>query len=172
MKIDKVEVTIRSLTPLLMNRFVPKHEEGDAGRAGEAFDPKVECEKAVYKDEKGCYAPSSWLEATMREAAKKFKKGKGNYRKEVEATVFVEPEKIYLGTNEYEIDRRYAKIMLRGVLKARPRFNKWELSFTITYEEKRTPKQILKQILEEAGIAIGIGDYRPKFGRFEVVKFE
>jgi len=30
----------------------------------------------------------------------------------------------------------------------------------------------LRQILEKAGNFIGVGDFRPKFGRFEVVEFE
>jgi hypothetical protein len=45
------------------------------------------------------------------------------------------------------------------------------LEFTIKYDAERIGKDTLKQILEEAGATKGIGDYRPKFGRFKVERF-
>lgn len=34
------------------------------------------------------------------------------------------------------------------------------------------PASVVLEILEDAGRRVGIGDYRPKFGRFQVVRFE
>lgn len=86
--------------------------------------------------------------------------------------MFVEPEEIPLGKKTYdEIDRRPAVIQRQRIVKSRPRFNSWEIEFTINFDEERVKKEVLKEILIEAGKSKGIGDYRPKFGRFEVVNF-
>jgi len=88
------------------------------------------------------------------------------------ASVFVEPEQIQLGKKTYdEIDRRPAVIQRQRIVKSRPRFNSWQIEFTINFDETRIKKETLKQVLEEAGQSKGIGDYRPKFGRFEVLRF-
>jgi len=34
------------------------------------------------------------------------------------------------------------------------------------------PIDTMQQIMTEAGLRVGIGDYRPRFGRFRVVRFE
>ena len=89
------------------------------------------------------------------------------------SSVFVEPDKIPLNKQSYdEIDIRPVVIQRNRVVKGRPKFNSWELEFNIKYDEKRVKKDILRQILEEAGAIKGIGDYRPKFGRFKVERFE
>ncbi len=99
-------------------------------------------------------------------------KGRGSLKATVLSSVFVDPEKIPLNKKTYdEIDVRPVVIQRNRVVKGRPKFNKWELSFTISYDEKRIKKERIAEILDEAGAAKGIGDYRPKFGRFKVVEF-
>jgi hypothetical protein len=172
---EKVKVKIAGVAPLLMNRFVMEQsDETKAKRRDEQYDPKDDAEKALYKDEKiGCYAPSTWIEACLRETAKEFKgKGKSSLKTTILSSVFMEPEKIPLNKETYDdIDLRPVVIQRNRVVKGRPRFNSWELEFAINFNEERIKKETLKQILEEAGTTKGIGDYRPKFGRFKVVKF-
>jgi len=57
-------------------------------------------------------------------------------------------------------------------MRARPRFNKWALDFSIIVTHDALPKAVLKELLDHAGRYMGIGDYRPKFGTFIVTKFE
>lgn len=172
---ETATVKIRGVAPLLMNRFaMDKGDQEQAKRRDEQFDPKEDAEKALYRNSKGCYAPSTWIEACLRDTAKEFKgKGRGSLKSTVLASVFVEPEAIPLNKQTYdEIDQRPAVIQRQRIVKSRPRFNSWELEFAVHFDEKRIRLETLKQILEEAGQTKGIGDYRPKFGRFEVVKFE
>ena len=171
---EKAKVKIKGIAPLLMNRFVMEKDESEAKRRDMKFIPEEDAEKALYKNDKGCYAPSTWIEASLRETAKEFKgKGRGSLKATILASVFVDPSEIPLGKNTYdEIDQRPAVIQRNRIVKSRPRFNSWELEFTINFKEDRIKKDTLKQILVEAGLAKGIGDYRPKFGRFEVVQFE
>jgi len=172
-----VKVSIIGSAPLLMNRFaMEKADEGKAKRRDEQYDVKTDAEKALYREDGiGCYVPSTWIEASLREAAKEFKaaRGRGTQKATILSSVFVEEEKIPLNKDTYdEIDVRPVVIQRNRVVKGRPRFNSWELSFTINFNEDRIKKDTLKQILEEAGTGKGIGDYRPKFGRFQVVGFE
>lgn len=173
---ESANVKIEGIAPLLMNKFLmEKSDDEKAKRRDEQYDPVEDAEKALYKEDGiGCYAPSSWVEACLRDTAKEFKgKGRTSLKGTVLATVFVEPDKIPLNKDTYdEIDKRFARIQRQGIVKSRPKFNKWELSFTVNFDEKRIKKDTLKQILEEAGLTKGIGDYRPKFGRFKVVEFE
>lgn len=150
-----------------------KETDEKAKRRNETFDPKADAEKALYRNEEGCFVPSSWIEATLRDTAKEFKgKGKASLKATILSSVFVEPEEIPLGKKTYdEIDRRPAVIQRQRIVKSRPRFNTWEIEFIINFDETRVKREILRQILEEAGQSKGIGDYRPKFGRFALVSF-
>lgn len=173
---EDVKVKIVGIAPLLMNKFkMEKPDETKAKRRDEQYSPETDAENALYKDEKiGVYAPSTWLEASLRETAKEFKgRGKASLKATILSSVFIEPEKIPLHKKTYdEIDIRPVVIQRNRVAKGRPRFNSWELEFSIKFDEKRVRKDTLKQILDEAGATKGIGDYRPKFGRFKVEKFE
>ncbi len=171
---QSVEVKIHGVAPLLHNRFpMEQEDEEKAKRRDQKFDSKEDAEKAVYRNDQGCFVPSSWIEATLRETAKEFKgKGKASLKATILSSVFVEPEEIPMGKKTYdEIDRRPAVIQRQRIVKSRPRFNKWAIEFTVNFDETRIKKETLKQILEEAGKSKGIGDYRPKFGRFEVHNF-
>lgn len=172
---DEVKVKIVGVAPLLMhNRPLEKEEGKKAKRKDEQHDSVKDAEKALYKDEViGIYAPSEWIEASLRETAKEFKVRRTSLKSTVLASVFVEPLKIPLNKQKYdEIDVRYVRIQRQGIPRSRPRFNSWELEFSIKYDGERIGKDTLKQILEEAGATKGIGDYRPKFGRFKVERFE
>lgn len=88
--------------------------------------------------------------------------------------IIISPEEIPLISNkEYEIDTRPVVIQRARVLKWRPRFNEWRLKFTIDIlDDKNISIPNLKEILEKAGATKGIGDYRPRFGRFMVTSFQ
>jgi hypothetical protein len=172
---QSVKVKIRGIAPMLQNRYPMEAEsEETAKRRDEKFDPKEDAEKALYRNKDGCFVPSSWIEAALRDTAKEFKgKGRASLKGTILSSVFVEPEEIPLGKKTYdEIDRRPAVIQRQRIVKSRPRFNSWAIEFTINFDEERVKKEVLKEVLIEAGKSKGIGDYRPKFGRFEVVKFD
>jgi len=119
---NRVTVKIKGTAPLLMNRFVmEKNEQKEARRRDQQFDPKEDAEKALYRNSNGCYAPSAWLEASLRETAKNFKgKGRASLKATVLATVFVEPDEIPLNKDTYdEIDQRPAVIQRNRIVKSR-----------------------------------------------------
>ena len=72
----------------------------------------------------------------------------------------------------YATDVRLAVIpTTRGrVPVARPRWDEWDMEFVIrVMDPEYLDQSTLKEILEIAGREQGIGTFRPKFGRFEVV---
>lgn len=170
---EKVRVKIKGIVPLLMHKYNFNNKEEKAKRKDEQYSIKDDAQEALYFDKRiGCYAPSSWIKACLRETAKDFKQGKRTYKDTILSSVFCEQEKIPLGKKTYdEIDIRAVVIQRNRIVKGRPKFNTWELEFVLCYDETRIKKDILKQILEESGATKGIGDYRPEFGRFKVVKF-
>ena len=88
----------------------------------------------------------------------------------------VEPAMIQHEIQDWSVDER-AVIVNRGrIIRQRPYFPKWALSFNLIYDEDELSKQVIKDILEYAGERNGLGDYRPEyggpFGKFMVTLFE
>lgn len=48
----------------------------------------------------------------------------------------------------------------------------WQLKFNVQVIDDQLPAEVLNEVLVEAGRAEGVGDYRPKYGRFRVVEFK
>lgn len=57
-------------------------------------------------------------------------------------------------------------------MRHRPRFDDWELDFEIHVLDEQIKPDVVNGILTDAGQYVGIGDYRPKYGRFMITKFE
>ena len=132
---------------------------------------------ALYFDEElGPYIPSDNLEAVIKNGASFDRKGKDirRYMEVVEQCVPL----IYKGPRTIEglwddgnfIDVRFANNpSTRGKVTAvRPIFREWQLEFTIAYQAEGLNRDALIKYLTKGGEVEGIGDYRPKFGRFSV----
>jgi hypothetical protein len=182
----KVNVTIKGLTPLLMNRLDIADLQGKGRRKGQVYDAKKEAAKAAhiakFDDEECLYVPSEWIYSCIIGAAKSYHPpgSRASASALYAGSIRIEPEKISLGHKNYEIDIRAVNIVGSRVVKARPKIPEWSIPFSILYY-KRTIESSnalaqLQMILEDAGIRMGIGDYRPQhkgwFGTFTVTKFE
>jgi len=132
-----------------------------------------------YDKELGPYTPAETVEAVIRAGAKIQRKGQ-----QAMASILVEPAQIpimYDGPRDIDemyqdprfIDRRPVKAGTSGgmAMGVRPRFEDWRLSFDIVFMEKQLDTNNIRKFLENAQMK-GIGSYRPRFGRFEIVSFE
>ena len=76
----------------------------------------------------------------------------------------------------YEIDQRRVMIQRAGIIRSRPRFDEWSLTFKLhvvdEYLTSPGMDKVIKQIIDDAGSLVGLLDFRPRFGRFKVEKFE
>lgn len=170
------EVTIKGVSPLLINRPLTDDETGGSKKKTEVLSPKEKAELVNYYDpDLGCYVPNDMIKASIRDASKNFKRGRGNYAKTIKARLFVSPEKIPLNKETYDlIDKRPCRLPSNGAMitAARPRYEDWELKFNIEFEDTAIGEGLLKEILDEAGSSTCIGSYRPEFGRFSVSEFK
>jgi hypothetical protein len=65
-------------------------------------------------------------------------------------------------------DVRKVKIKQNSVMRCRPIFSPWSLKFTIKYLPDLLNESQVVEAVKVAGQIIGLGDYRPKYGRFVV----
>ncbi len=78
-----------------------------------------------------------------------------------------------LWENKSFVDQRMAKPPGQGrILRTRPIFHEWKLAFVLHYLPLEIDADQVEDVLSVLGNSIGIGDYRPKFGRFNVLSFE
>ena len=179
----KIRVTLKGLTPLLMNRLDAGSLEAKSRRKLQQTDFKTQAEQSAYIDvidgKRQLYVPSYAVYGMIIHTAKQYRARRIPLSNLLAGTIRIEPEKIPLGTDQYEIDVRPVVIQKSRVLKARAKVSNWTLTFTIIYNKKFLPEgihQTLRQILEDAGVRIGLLDYRPQhmgwFGTFEVAEFK
>ena len=64
-------------------------------------------------------------------------------------------------------DIRSVVISRRRVMTCRPRFNEWSCQIEVIYDDTVINTGDLIIAIEQAGQLVGIGDYRPWFGRFK-----
>ena len=182
----KIEVEIIGLTPILMNRMnLDSLRDSGATRHTKTYVPEEQARKAAYlttidgKEE--LFVPSYALYSLLIKtaAAYKFPRRRSSMSSYLAGTIRVEPEKLLLGTDKYEIDERSVVIQRARVLAWRPKIKDWKLQFTIIYNKDALPNIVIPQLetmLNDGGTRLGLLDYRPQhkgwFGTFEVTKFE
>jgi len=175
-------VVIEGVAPgLLMHKFSAQAETELLSNTRKT-NPKSEtpaeaAEQVAYRDTEGKLCqPAEHIYAALCKAASEFKirgRGKKTYKDPVKGNVMVWPEFIPHQVQNYVVDSRPVRIQRARVMRHRPLLPEWRLRFTLqVLDSGAVPTETLQAILARAGETIGIGDYRPRFGRFRVVSFE
>lgn len=184
----KETITIKGVSPLLMHdkkTVDPMHPMAKAlkkltsnrNKTDEHLQDikKLEWMAGLYTDENDRPTiPAEVLESAIVAGSKKSKNGP-----KFKASFFVDevhelktnekgtPEEIYKrGT---AVDYRPVTVSRSKVMRARPIFRDWECTFTVAYDTDQINREEVIKAIEDAGQQCGIGDWRPKHGRFEVV---
>lgn len=171
--IEKINVTIKGTRPLLFNKF-QEHNAETTKKRGVRPSHDEEAEASLYKNEKGVVcSPSTHIESSMVKSSTDFTmKGKKTYKDAIKSGVIIEPDLIPHQNQKWETFTTPVVIQRARVMKARGLMKEWKLSFIINILDERLNSQTIKEILENSGKFIGIGDWRPKYGLFEIEKFE
>lgn len=122
----------------------------------------------------GPFVPAHALHACLRDAAKKSKQGAL-----VTEAVWIDEQELpllYEGPRDMDglfangnfFDERPVGVNGKTVNRVRPIFHRWALKATVTYDAEFINREDVLRIAETAGRRIGLGDYRPTFGRFLV----
>lgn len=185
-----VHLTLKGVSPLLLHngrlanpldKFARQLKALNANRQKQDEDyekiAKVEFLASWYADEKGSYVlPGHNLEAVMHEGSKRSKNGK-----QVLSGAFIDCDPVidFIGSNK-TLDELWAggehalMVSIRikkssRVMRTRPMLpTGWKCSFDVTYDPGVVSEEIIVRAFEVAGKEIGIGDWRPKYGRFVV----
>jgi hypothetical protein len=187
--VKTTKLRIRGLTPIIMHNGQLADPLCEAtqllaklsSKRKKTIDDHKELSKAewygsLYVDEDGhpCI-PGEVLEAALCEGARKYKLGK------VAKGGIIVPENaklIYDGPKTADalwehggfLKRAGVRVQQARVIRSRPIFPEWSCAFAVQWDPSLVKDE--DQIMEIAHAAgqSGVGDWRPKFGRFEVVE--
>ena len=176
----EIKVRIEGTAPLLQHKMSVEQEIAlEAGatkkRGGEAKGDKPEEYLYTYNGVI-CQPAEHIIQAMLKKASQYVIKGKGKktYKELAQGSINIVPEYIPHNNQEWSKDSRTVVIpATRGrTVRVRPRFDNWSLDFTLQLINDDMPIAIVKGMLDDAGREGGIGDYRPRFGRFIVTSFQ
>lgn len=133
----------------------------------------IEWDLSLYWDDDiGLYIPAECIEACVREAAKKQKKGKqivcGFSCLDMMNPLDIgeKPTKEQMRSDFRFRDVRSMCVQRSRVMRTRGRFNMWKCSFLAAYDENILDLHTITDAIEYAGNYVGLLDSRPRYGRF------
>lgn len=129
---------------------------------------------SLYRDDAGHYIiPAPAWEACIVEGAKSQKSGKI-----AKSGIFVADDTTirYAGPKDPEaryadpscVDYRAVRVQSARLMRCRPIFRGWSATLTVSHDPRVVAADTLRQWLEIAGRLVGVLEYRPRFGRFDV----
>ena len=65
-------------------------------------------------------------------------------------------------------DARSVKVQTARLMRYRPKFTKWSAECTVMFDPETINREQVVKCLEDGGAYCGVGDFRPKYGRFSV----
>jgi len=127
-----------------------------------------------YQDEIGFYIPALQLEGAFIASGKDFKmKAKrSSLSGWIKASLFADVEKFYLNKKEPDfINESFPKRKDGNRVRIlHPAFNAGtQFTFTMQCLDDEIEDGLVQKLLENAGLRYGLGAWRPRHGRFEVV---
>lgn len=183
------DVVIEGISPLLCNRFTDEAQMAAsngtrAAQVGGRKSPQEAAEGGLYLDETGSVGiPGPNLFRCLIDAGTYFKNGKSKVTTMkssiIPACLAIEEVFVPIEHEQpWKVDTRPVRIPSTGgrILKHRPCFDDWRLSFTLELDTEIMSPALLRDIVDAAGKRIGVGDFRPAckgpFGRFKVVHWK
>lgn len=176
----QVDIRVEGVADLLFHRYSVEAVEETAKAAKNSKTKKTDnLESYVWRNAEGeLCLPSEYLRRAVVLAAK-FKQDPRSPRKSamdlVNASVIALSPLATLGKREWDyLDKRRVLVQRQGVTRVRPGiFTGWKAEFQFAV---LSPEYIdivfLRELLNTAGKLIGVGDFRPSYGRFHVTHIE
>lgn len=183
----KVRLTLTGTAPLLMHNVrlanpsdtiarSMKEISGKRKKTDEDYDrlARLEFEGGLYMDPVvGPFVPGKNVEKSIVEGGRITKNGK-----QVERGLFVTDNEcplIYSGPRDAQAlwdagfaDAQVVKVGMARVVRTRPIFREWSVEAEAILDPGLLNLDTLRAIAADAGAMCGIGDYRPRYGRFTV----
>lgn len=176
----RVAVTIEGSADILFHRWNADAVDEKAKAAKNSAAKKTDnIETYVYRNDDGeICLPGEYLRGAIIAAAK-FRQDPRSPRKSAadlyKAAIVSLTPLASLGAKEWDYeDKRRVTVQRNGINRVRPAMRAgWraECIFLVTLPEYVAPAD-LRAVIESAGRLVGVGDFRPTYGRFGVVKFD
>lgn len=155
-------------------------EKIKAGKTGGKFTDAQRIEQAlgkVHRNGQGLYLPAEAFLNCLIEGSKKagLKEGKKAAWPFLQATVFVDGDLLFGKTEPDYLHEHWGRIppktgavaiIRRPAIKA-----PWIIRYKLLVADDRRDAGYIKTALEEGGLLVGVGSWRPKYGRFVVKEF-
>lgn len=173
-------VVVEGTAPILFHAWsVESVEEKAKAAKGSKAKKHDDVESYVRRDERGCIAiPGEYFRQAII-GASRYQQDPRSPRKSAmdlfKAGIVVVTELCSLNTKQWDyLDRRRVTVQRAGITRERPAMRTgWSCSVDLTV---LTPEYIdsqrLHATLTAAGRLIGVGDFRPTYGRFQLNRFE
>ena len=175
-----VAVTIVGTAPILFHRWSNEAvAEKAAAAAGSKAKKSDNVESYIYRDsDDHICLPGEYLRQAVIMAAK-FRQDPRSPRKSAmdlfKASVVALTELASLGTDKWDfLDRRRVLIQRNAITRERPGMKEgWKATIDLmVLTPEYVSLDILSDVLTNAGRLVGVGDFRPTFGRFRVERIE
>lgn len=175
-----VKVTIEGVADLLFHRWnCEAVEEKSKAAKGSKAKKTDDLESYVYRADNGELAiPGEYLRQAIIHAAK-FRQDPRSPRKSgmdlFKAGVLSLTDLAPTGKKVWDFeDRRRVVIQRSAVTRTRPALKKgWKMTceLMVTLPEY-IPQSVLNEVIAAAGRLVGVGDFRPTYGRFNIIQFK
>lgn len=175
-----VTATIEGSADFLFHRWnCEAVEEKSRAAKGSKAKKSDDLESYVYRNDAGeLCVPGEYLRMAIIGAAK-FRQDPRSPRKSAmdlyKASVISLTPLASLGTSTWDYeDRRRVVVQRNGVNRVRPAMRAgWQITLDLMVNlPEYVDRNSLRETIEQAGRLIGIGDFRPTFGRFGIVGFD
>jgi len=175
-----ISVTIEGVTDILFHRWnVESVAEKANAPKGSKTKKSDDVESYLYRNDAGeICLPGEYVRQSMIAAAK-YKQDPRSPRKSamdlVEAAIVPLESLASLGVKDYDYeDKRRVQVQRNGITRTRPAMKagwKASMDFLINLPEYISPA-FFHEILSDAGRLVGVGDFRPTYGRFVITGFQ
>lgn len=184
MNIKKYDYRIESLSALLTHNPANMGAGSGGMQVKKKYTPEKDAEESLYLNAKKQYCmPAIAFRSALLKAVSNKKVGKKSAASIIAASVFNldaetrEDELIPILDKEtnkpvktYGIDSRRVIVQKQGVIRSRAKFSNWAIVVSFNIDLDLMTPELVAENLNEAGIIIGVGDYRVEkrgwFGRF------
>jgi hypothetical protein len=175
-----VEVTIQGTADMLFHRWNVEEVEARAGAGkGSKVKKTDNPETMVYRDDRNNVClPGEYLRQSIIHAAKSHQDPRSPRKSLMDmakATIVCLTPLASLGMTQWDYeDKRRVNIQRNAVTRTRPAIKAgWKATFIIRLlRPQYIDPKLLLQLLVDAGVLVGVADFRPTYGRFQVVRFE
>lgn len=176
----QISFTIRGVADLLFHRWSNEDVAAKAAaKRGSAAKKTDNLEAYVHRDDDGMVClPGVYLHAAIKEAGKFMQDPRSSRPKQacdLFKAAFVPVTVLSPLGEKWEIeDKRRMVVNRSGITRTSPGFRAgWEASFDFdVILPEYVSQEMFHEALSLAGRVIGLAQYRPTYGRFQVIKFD